>query len=100
MIGKAVAMSSEDATLGVAVPKPNLPLTERFELKVFEPAKVWDSVVTIPPSVAFAGAKFNTPAVMLAPFALEVLEIVPNVIAVPEVPEGTDPEVTSFVVGL
>jgi hypothetical protein len=96
-------ISREDSGLGVVVPKPNLPLTERSELKVLEPAKVWAPVVTIPPSVAFAGVKFNTPAVMLAPFELEVLEIAPSVIAVPEVPEvpeGMDPEVTSLVVGL
>ena len=96
-------ISNDDSALGVFEPKAKLPLIKRSELKVFDPAKVWGPVVTTPPLVAFAGVKFNTPAVMLAPFELEVLEIAPSVIAVPEVPEvpeGMDPEVTSFVVGL
>jgi hypothetical protein len=100
MRGKAVAMSTEDSALGVAVPRPNLPLIERSELKVFAPAKVWEPVVTTPPLVAFAGDKFKTPSVILSPFGFEVDEIVPAVIDVPEVPEGAVPEVTSFVVEL
>ena len=51
--------------------------------KVLFPAKDCVPVVTTPPLLAFAGAKFNTPEVMLAPFTFEVLVIVPTEIELP-----------------
>ena len=39
------------------------------------------AVVTIPGFVALAGAKLNTPAVMVAPLAVEEAPIVPIVVA-------------------
>ena len=42
------------------------------------PAKDCVPVVTTPPLVAFAGDKFKTPELILAPFTFDVLVIVPT----------------------
>ena len=50
---------------------------------VLLPAKDCVPVLTTPPLVAFAGAKLKTPEVMLAPFAVDVLVMVPTEIVLP-----------------
>ena len=45
------------------------------------PAKDCVPVLTTPPLLASAGAKFKTPEAILAPFAFDVLVIVPTEIA-------------------
>jgi hypothetical protein len=63
------------------------------ELNVFAPAKVCAPVVTIPPFVALAGAKFKTPEVMLAPLVVEVPLIDPmDAIPIKDTPLGHTPE--------
>ena len=47
------------------------------------PAKDCVPVLTTPPLLASAGAKFKTPEAILAPFAFDVLVIVPTEIALP-----------------
>ena len=54
---------------------PTIPL-----LKVLTPANVWAVLVTIPGLVASAGAKFNTPLVMVAPFSTALKPTDPTVV--------------------
>ena len=54
---------------------PTIPL-----LNVLTPANVWAVLVTIPGLVASAGAKFNTPLVMVAPFSLALKPTDPTVV--------------------
>ena len=49
-------------------------------LKVFTPPNVWSVLVTIPGLVALAGAKFNTPLVMVAPFSFALEPTDPTVV--------------------
>ena len=68
------APNDDDAPLYI-LPVANNP---SLLLNVFNPAIVWTSVVRIPPLLASAGAKFNTPSVTAAPFGVDVLLIAPT----------------------
>lgn len=75
------------------VPTVNVlvPLTAVFPLNVLAPAKVCAAVVTTPPFVPSAGARFNTFDVMLAPLAVEDPKNAPTLVAALDVVQAGIP---------
>ena len=71
--------SSIAEELPADAPAITFPFTFISELKVLFPENVWAPVVIIPPLIESAGARFNTPVVMVAPFVFEVEFIAPTV---------------------
>ena len=70
-----------------------IPFTFNSLSNVLLPANVWFPVVTIPPLFSSAGARFNSPAVIEAPFAFEEVLIAPTVV---ELPEETEPSAIKY----
>ncbi len=67
--------------LSPVLPLPTVnPLTVKSALNVLAPAKVCAAVVTTPPFVPSAGARFKTPDVILAPLAVELALIAPMLV--------------------
>ena len=86
-------ISKDDSKSGVEVPIPIFSEIFKFPIISLFPAKVWSAVVTMPPLVASAGARFNSPEVTVAPFGSEEVLIAPTV-AIP--PLDTEPSAIKY----
>jgi len=76
------------------LPAPDPAVIVMGEENVLLPAKVCEPVVTIPALVPLAGAKLNTPAVIVPPLAVDEPPIAPIVVAT--VPVDVEPSAIKY----